>query len=343
MLSAPAPIAMASMRESTATCTGLLGQIIEARAGSTYQLASYVAVAKGLRPALDDFVPVGHYQRFSGLMRALGLAVRPDVVFGHVRDESRFPSLRLAPTTKAIGMPWNPEREYEPGCELHVFVGRGQEQVDAAWRSGWYPVVIGGRIIQKPKVDHVRFGQSLGYPACCIEAFERYNRWGRYDHISEAARRSEAFRFVNNCFAKYTPYMLNFHIPCRFDCAASRRLGEAILGELAAIDPAFSDRVRANLGTPVLHVSERLNFGLPDAAPETDRRWRYGSVVDIYALITGRDRRHDVLKRMLEWGNAVEITAEGLVITNVAGDRQFFECRVDEGVIENHGMFYFSS
>jgi hypothetical protein len=274
-------------------------------------------------------------------MREWGLVVRPDVTFGHVSDEGRFPSLRLAPTTKATGLPFRPGHADDPTSEVHVFVGRRDADVDAAWRSGWYPVVVHGRIVQKPKIDHVRFGHCLGYPDCCVRAFERFNRWGLYDHITESRRTSGAFPFVNNCFAKYTPYMLAFHIPCRFDCEASRRMGEAILAGIDAMDPGFGARMRAHLLTPVLHVSERLNFGLVGARCEDGDVWRYDAVDDIYARITGRDRRHDMLKRLLDWGTALRLIDRHVLVTNAAGEERPFVCRVDDGVIENPAIFCF--
>jgi hypothetical protein len=332
---------MTDKRESGTSCKGILGALIDARAGSTFQLASYVAVARGLRPALDDFVLVSHYKEFTRIIEGIGLTHRADIVFGHVSDESKYPSLRFSPTTKAIGFPWDPKRQYGRTCEVHVFVGRGDEEIEAAWRSGWYPVVIGGRILPKPSLDHVRFGRSLGYPECCIAAFSRFNRWGRYDHISEAARESIMFPFVNNCFAKYTPYMLNFHIPCSFDCPRSRALGEAILKEVGGIDDRFAERIRSHLMTPVLHISERLNFGLIGATQDPDGRWRYAGVQDIYALITGRDRRHDILKSLLEWAGWVETRDTELIFWNTAGEQKTFECIIHEGVIENPRIFQF--
>lgn len=317
-----------------------LRELVRVRGGSHFQLSGYVAVSAGIRPALDDFVPLSHFESFTEFVGASGLQLRTDAMFQRVLNEAEIPSMAFSPTTKAIGRRWRAGEEAPRNSEVHVIVARSAVDADRAWAAGWYPIAIGKRILPKPKIDHQRFGAALGYPRCCVIAFERYNNWGRFDHISEVARRSQRFVSLANSFWKHTGYMLNFHIPCRFDCKASVRLGEKTLSAICDVDPAYASAIWAAIIAPVLHVSERMSFAFEGACVSKQGDLNYSGVYDVLGSSTGKDSRHEYFLKALSNGDGLTICGSTVRIKSPFGEKEL-RSQFHEGAVEIPQLFLF--
>ncbi len=110
---------------------------------------------------------------------------------------------------------------------------------------------------------HRRLGDAYGYPACCVEAFcdahaeavlQGDSLGDNGLAIARAAARSASFHpwlgSLPGAFGAHAPTPLR-HLPCRFDCAASLSLAEALYADLARVDPLRHRRLAAGLTRPV--------------------------------------------------------------------------------------------
>jgi len=100
-----------------------------------------------------------------------------------------------------------------------------------------------------------RMGRLLGYPDCCIEAFEKAGPGATVtDLIRGAYRRSRDFSWRLNCLDPLSPLNLIPHIPCSFDCKASSRMADSVLSALDGVFPFLDGTARELLGRPVLFL-----------------------------------------------------------------------------------------
>lgn len=182
------------------------------------QLLNLLAVVEGLKPCLDDWIPAPAYGAFCDLCRDLGLVVRAGIQFdqlSHYEAERMIGSNTLT-TTRARATPIGADRG-----SVHVFVGRDADAVDATYRAGWYPLVVGDRASSKPWIDHIWFGEGLGYPDCCLRAFASSNNWAINNMPFQAARAAVRPSYLCNSIMRFTGLTWAAHLPCSYDCAAT--------------------------------------------------------------------------------------------------------------------------
>jgi hypothetical protein len=317
----PEPALPASWRPD-----GVLARLAAARA-STLQLSSYAAVLAGLRPALDDWIAAGRLDRFLALAAELDLHVEIDCVFADA-GSTILPG--MVPTTHATARRFSPGTAAPvDGETIHLFVGRTAASARRAAASGWYPVVTGERVVAKPRIDHLRFGQSLGYPACCVDWFHRHNDWHHRNTFADLAARSARVRWQTNCLGKHTPWMSCFHIPCRLDCDATVAMAERTLAAVAELEPCLPAEIERMQRTPFLVASEALVYALVDG-----RRLDDGGAAYRRAWFAGGQARNDRWQAPLASGDALHL--RGGFVDVRAGDRVIatLEPRCDPGVIE---------
>ena len=132
---------------------------------------------------------------------------------------------------------------------------------------------------------HRRLGGAYGYPDCCVAAFcdahvetvLRRHRWrlsepdaretGAQDTRDPIHRGDNGLAIARAAgrSARYDPLLAAIpgalgvsaettlrHLPCRFDCPASRRLADALLRDLATADSQRHRRLREGVRRPVL-------------------------------------------------------------------------------------------
>jgi hypothetical protein len=186
--------------------------------GEHGQLLNLLSVVEGLKPCLDDWIPVSAMARYQDLCQRLGLTIRSGIQFdvmAHDEAERAIGSGTLT-TTRARA------RELgDPRGSVHVFVGRDPEMVDRTFRAGWYPLVVGERATSKPWIDHIWFGEGLGYPNCCLEAFAHNNNWAVNNMPYQAARATRRPLALCNSVMRFTGLAWAPHLPCSYDCPAT--------------------------------------------------------------------------------------------------------------------------
>jgi hypothetical protein len=282
----------------------------------------FAAVVARLKPGMDCWVASEKYESFHAFARGIGLSLAVDCAFRELPSpaKARVIGLETLCTTYAHGVC---AETALPGDMLHVFVGRTPEAVDRLRASGWYPVVINGRVHNKPFVDHLEFGRALGYPECCVQFFMKSNNWNRTNSYAEALANSHAgCDYLTNCFGKNYGYSFNFHIPCRFDCPETIRQSAMLEQFLDECEPDYTAACRKLLGLPVLSLNER-EVVLLDGDSCCPGSAKYTSVQDLFMT-------PPEVMRALEKGNSVEIRGRFLAVLSDAEPIEIFECRCDQ-------------
>ena len=202
------------------------------------QVLNLLAVIDGSKPCLDDWIPVAAIDRYLAMCDRFGLTVRSGVQFdvmSHEDAEQTVGSGTLT-TTRARARELGDARG-----SVHVFVGRDPDAVAQTFNAGWYPLVVGERATSKPWIDHIWFGEGLGYPTCCLEAFAHHNNWSVNNMPYQAARNTAQPHMLCNSIMRFTGLTWAPHLPCRYDCPAtieqSSRLRQLTLREAPALVP----------------------------------------------------------------------------------------------------------
>ena len=290
-----------------------LARIASAR-GHFGQLYQYAAVLAGLKPVLDDWIRVEFVDAFRSICKDLGMAVAADVVFQPLRaNRAALAGADRLCTTFATGLRWVPGARYAPDCQLHVFVGREVGSVMEALRLGWYPVAISSRVVEPLASTFLEFGHTLGYPDCCLHAFQEHNDWHRSNSY-EAAKvntRGSASRLTNP-FGRHTAWSYIFHLPCSFDCPKTIGYASNLRTELLGTYPKYVEQIDAFGDLTFLVMNENRVYGLEGADPQPTRVHYRGA--HFLGGIHGQDVYGDALRggdELLVAGDLVVISSRG--------------------------------
>jgi len=246
---------------------------VEVRQSST-QLLMFMACVLGLKPLMDDWIPVGLLEDYRRMCREHGLFVRADVtkvLVPRERAEARALGGGTLSSTVALGVPLRaplPE-EAQAQARLHVFLSRDRDLL----RHGmWYPVIVKDRVLWPPYADVLDYGRLLGYPECCIRFFRQRNDWRRFSFLAEIHRESSGRprHWLCNPLTKDRTYSYIYHMPCRWDCPATRRLAGRLRSEVVRREPELVRQVDRHLRLPALVFYERKHFVL-DGTLQGDR------------------------------------------------------------------------
>ncbi len=226
------------------------------------QYPMFVATSLGIKPVFDDWIPVSKFDEFVQICRQYDMVVEPDVVFRHSsKDKQNLVGGKNITTTYQDAHPFS--KESKEGT-VHVFVSRSKEKVLDAKKWGWYSVIINNRSTNKPFIDNLRFGFSLGFPDCCIDFFREYNNWHYYSHPFETYKntlpetKSFGSYHCNNYMMDRT-YFLIHHLPCSYQCKKTIALGKKIEEAIQKTEPKFIECAQRILKLPLL-VFEEQNF-----------------------------------------------------------------------------------
>lgn len=144
------------------------------------------------------------------------------------------------------------------GTHVDLFIARDASAARRAWE-----------IYQTPKGPSERLGEMgeiLGYPPCCVRAFEalddRSNNTAlRYAALARTVAEKKGFAWeLNNLFAHVLP-----SFPCTYGCERAVAQARAVLAMFARRDPQGAERLRARLARPVLYVDHARLVGLAGA------------------------------------------------------------------------------
>ena len=225
--------------------------------GHASMLYNYMAVVTGVKPLLDDWIPVERFEDFERTCRKkYGLSVRAGAVWLYEISDEYLAGLSSGgslSTTKFMGA------RYRKGLKdgnLHVFVAGDKEALERGYRSGWYPLIINGRIVHKPYVDYLRFGLALGYPECCVDYFARENPLGDFLFKIYSGHAGQG-DYRCNCLAKDTSYSYIYHMPCSAHCAETIRYVDNLRAEIRKQDPLYAELIDRHLKAPFLVFSEQ--------------------------------------------------------------------------------------
>jgi hypothetical protein len=242
----------------------------------SYQYPMFVATALGLKASFDDWVDVSRYDKFVEMCRKYSLHVEADLIFDDISlDKKKIVGGSNITTTFVEGKRF---REGETG-RVHVFVSLSKEKTLEAKKFGWYNVVINNRSINKPFIDHLRFGKALGFPDCCVDFFRRFNDWNKYSHPLETlkntpkiAGKAKGSYYCNNFLMDSTFFFIH-NLPCSYRCEKTIEYAKKLEAEFREIEPEFAEKAARLLKKPLLVFGER-NFVLFDGE-YSDEEIRY--------------------------------------------------------------------
>lgn len=230
-------------------------EFVELRGHAT-MLYNYMAVVLGVKPLLDDWIPVGRVDDFRKACEKYGLHMKTGAVWLYEASDEYLKKLSggdSLSTTKFVGARYTPDLE---SGNVHVFVANSQENLERGYRSGWYPLIIDNRVVHKPYVDFIRFGIALGYPECCIDYFLRENPLG--DTLLKIySGGDEPYDYRCNCLAKDTSFSYIYHMPCSPDCPETIKYADNLRKEIKKRDPEYVDVIDRHLKLPYLCFSEQ--------------------------------------------------------------------------------------
>ncbi len=228
------------------------------------QLLVFMACVLGFKPLMDDWIPASRMEEYRQMCRSYGLHVRADVtkiLIPREKAEARAMGGKTLSSTVALGLPIGaalPEKA-RAQARLHVFLSRDRELL----RHGmWYPVIVKDRVLWPPYADILSYGRLLGYPECCIRFFRERNDWSRYSFLAEIHRESHGRprSWLCNPLTKDRTYSYIYHMPCRWDCPATRDLAGRLRSEVARREPELVRQVDRHLRLPALVFYERKHY-----------------------------------------------------------------------------------
>lgn len=226
---------------------GMVGQLFDGRAIGSPNL-ELLAVRAGVKPACRYLVHPDAVDRLVREVHAEGLCAR-------VTDGAAFVS-RFCTGFKA-------------GETTVVHVGRTEQaaaraaELERAMMTGWR------RWLRTVSIERA-FGEALGYPPCCTEAFLKVrtlpNEVIRFHALARTPDTAAAL--LND--ADETQSIIS-HFVCRYDCSASLRYAEAVLAELGRLNGPARDARRSTLQGLVVRFHDggalRCELGKPPIGP----------------------------------------------------------------------------
>jgi len=224
------------------------------------QLPMFMAVVKGVKPLMDEWVPVNKFQEFKQMCKSYGLICQADCIFQEPNEEQLTTAVdgNTLTTTKALGVPYS--TAVKEG-RVHAFISKSSEQINKAHRFGWYPIIAGNRVINKPFVDFLRFGKVLGFPDCCIDFFKKYNNWKIYNHPYEILKNTKGkpSYYCNNILMDFNYFLIHHH-PCSFNCKSTIRLAKEVEKAIKEEEPEFAEKIKEYTKLPLLVFREKKSY-----------------------------------------------------------------------------------
>lgn len=267
------------------------------------QVPSFIAVARGHKPAMDAWVRVEAWAAFNSAMGSFGLVHVADTLFDRADEgldaiaNDGFGSTRAALQRLPV-----------PGAEAHVFVAADATALDRARACGWYPLLVDGSLINKAPSDHDRFGRALGYPACCRTFFRQRNDWRKDNSWCAAALTAEPGpsgiaigAWQANGLLRHSAAGLVPHIPCSPKCAATIEATNSLYADIEKQAPDYAEAIRCELSGVFLMLSEERIFRLENAVPDS-RGCHYDGVTAINPTSA-----NDPLLALLEAGDRCDL------------------------------------
>jgi hypothetical protein len=278
------------------------------------QPVNFVAVLSGEKPVMDDWVPQAQLGQLTDVCRERGLTVLADVQFQALADQAAIDQVigrGTLTTTRALGHQLGDEVD---DASVHVFIGTDRPTVERTRASGWYPLIIGGRASSKPWIDHLWFGQGLGYPDCCLSAFAWSNNWSVNNMPYQAFRAvSTAPSMLCNSMMRFSGLTWAAHLPCSYDCPATARSAASVRALLGQHCPELAGWIDRLATAPYLVLNEWEAFAFTSSGAGGD--WIEYSGVTLVPSNRPNSELFEALKR----GARVELRDDLVVILDASG------------------------
>lgn len=284
------------------------------------QLPSFIATVIGLKPAMDLWVTAQGWPAFAGLAERFGLVYYVDHYLDRHAPELADRAVEPFITTTRAALSLN----FTADNEAHVFVARSATALRAAVASGWYPLLVGRQLIEKPYPDHERFGLALGYPDCCRAFFRQHNNWQNDNTYYRAYRHTtDAPSALSNSLLRHTAYYLVPHLACSFACRPSIAYSQALLAFIAAESPLYAAEVLRQLRLPVLCLSERHIYLFDGYLDHNQVYYRGVAAVN-------PTKADDPFYRLLAMGNRCALDRNVVRVFQDEAQVAAFQCRGDQ-------------
>lgn len=214
------------------------------------QLPMFMAVVKGIKPMMDDWVQVGRYQEFKQICDKYKLYIKPNCIFKPVSQSTieKTEGKELLKTTKAQASPFDPLAK---DGSVHLYISGSKKVIEEAPKFGWYNLIIDGAVINNPLVDNFKYGRLLGYPQCCIRFFIN-DRQG-VNQLYEAYKNTagEPSFYCNSLTNDFT-YFLTHNFPCSFRCRETTKQARELLKAIKEEEPEYAKKIEYHLKLPLL-------------------------------------------------------------------------------------------
>lgn len=227
--------------------------------GST-QLPMFMAVVKGLKPLMDDWVAVERYQEFKQMCERYHLYVTPNCIFRYLPRSSieKVEGKEILTTTKSQAIPFDPTAE---SGVAHLYISSSKETIREAPKFGWYTMIVDDAVVPNPLMDNLRYGLLLGYPRCCVRFFVN-DRQG-VNNVYEAYKNTHGeLSFYCNPFTNDFRYFLIHHYPCSFRCSETMKQARELLKAIKEEEPEYAAKIEYHLKLPLLvfHIRDAIAF-----------------------------------------------------------------------------------
>ncbi|NYZ78575.1 DUF483 domain-containing protein [Candidatus Micrarchaeota archaeon] len=227
--------------------------------GST-QLPMFMAVVKGLKPLMDDWVAVERYQDFKQICKKYHLYVTPNCIFRNVPQSiiEKAEGKEILTTTKSQAIPFDPVAK---DSVVHLYISGSKEVIKEAPKFGWYTLIVDDAVVSNPLMDNLKYGLLLGYPKCCVRFF--INDTQGINQVYEAYKNTHGEpSFYCNPFSNDFHYFLIHNYPCSFRCRETTKQAKELLKAIKEEEPEYAAKIEYHLKLPLLvfHIRDAIAF-----------------------------------------------------------------------------------
>lgn len=269
--------------------------------GNSNMLFLYHSVLAGLKPLLDEWIPVGRVGEFEQACEKYGLHTAKESVFLDLPLSGSIIGQEFATTTRCFGAPVGSGYN----GRVHIYVSRSGEILGEGKRYGWYPLAINGRCVSKPHSDHYRFGEFLGYPECCRHFFMEHSNHQKYSNTLQLPFMNTGTKPHHLCNSlTKDSYSYIYHIPCGFGCKRTVAYAKKVRRFIYKKDPEYGRLIDAHLKLPFLVCRERDIYAFDGKLEGNTLAYKDCFFVDYYL-------HEPKYLGLLKKGNRVEIGRAG--------------------------------
>lgn len=232
------------------------------------QLPMFYSVYLGIKPLMDTFL---RYDRFLLLQEE---AKKHGIILGHNEVMAVFPHeeflrrkerFRNLGTTKLTAVPFDPSRTHSL---VHTFISRSQDRIDEARQLTWYNLFVGEFQLAQPDIDNFRYGDTLGFPRCCVRFYAAHNgrftedgfHWEWNTPFEVYKNTKGRFSFLCNHIPMDHVYFLSHHYPCSYNCPNTIDISGRLLKGIEKLEPQYAKLIEHHLKLPYLLFNEKKAF-----------------------------------------------------------------------------------